>query len=143
MCIHDTYYDWTLLRWGQCRMEENWDVHSPLNVVGRRLQIRAQAIPCDHPGTHLCMGAWFQQELLLDANKHYVYSKTSGFGLSQTHGFTRIIVRMIVAFFKEKKVFSCLKATIILTIILVKPMRLAGAKPIFLAVDIMLVGIQQ
>ena len=121
MCIHDTYYDWTLLRWGQCRMEENWDVHSPLNVVGRRLQIRAQAIPCDHPGTHLCLGAWFQQELLLDANKHYVYSKKNRFGLSQTHGFTRIIVRIIVAFKQEKAFFSLKRATIILTIILVKP----------------------
>jgi len=43
------------------------------------------------------------------------------FGLNQTHGFTRMIVKMIVALFKEKKAFSLLKATIILTIILVKP----------------------
>ena len=32
-----------------------------------------------------------------------------------------MIVKMIVALFKEKKAFSLLKATIILTIILVKP----------------------
>ena len=43
------------------------------------------------------------------------------FGLNQTHGFTRMIVKMIVALFKEKKAFSLLKATIIPTIILVKP----------------------
>ena len=132
MCIHDTYYDWTLLRWGQRRMEENWDVHSPLNVVGRRLQIRAQAIPCDHSGTHLCLWAWFQQELLLDANKHYVYSKKNGFGVSQTHGFTRIIVRIIVAFKREKAFFSLKRATIILTIILVKPCVWLRPNTIFL-----------
>ena len=53
--------------------------------------------------------------------KHFPETWKSVFGLNQIHGFTRIIVRIIVAFKREKAFFSLKRATIILTIILVKP----------------------
>jgi len=86
-------------------MEENWDVHSPLNVVGRRLQIRAQAIPCDHPGTHLCLGAWFQQELLLDANKHYVCSKKKVLASAQDMVLQELLLELLLLLNKKKLSF--------------------------------------